>query len=276
MVPDSLLARNASSMWISFACYALVLLYTLPPSANPYSHIYSPKSLRTLFSTLSFSGSYGWSLDGISSSEGKAAVYASTRCLIFSAICQFVSSFPCQLPAQPYSTYVLVDQQDSNILALRGEAVKGRLDGAVLRLGVHDEEVLLRVRRLGYVLRCVSLNFSSPAISCGRRGGDSRRRPRAACPSLCPVCVSRGPLSGGGRTHLVANDGEELPVFVCGGRGCHVRLCVTAAAGEAACAGGCGRAMTTAGAQAARCQFGTLAWDLSGWKARQTMGVCFL
>jgi hypothetical protein len=38
-------------------------------------------------STLSFSGSYGWSLDGISSSEGKAAVYVSTRCLIFSAIC---------------------------------------------------------------------------------------------------------------------------------------------------------------------------------------------
>ena len=64
-------------------------------------------------------------------------------------------------PASP-TTYVLVDQQDSNVLALRGEAVKGRLDGAVLRLGVHDEEVLLRVWRLGYVLRWVSLLLLFP------------------------------------------------------------------------------------------------------------------
>jgi hypothetical protein len=47
---------------------------------------YSPNSLLTRFSTLSFSGSYGWSLEGISSSEGKAAVYVSTRCRIRSAI----------------------------------------------------------------------------------------------------------------------------------------------------------------------------------------------
>ena len=92
-----LLTRKAFSTWISFACYALVLLYALPPSATPYSDVYSPKSLRTLFSTLSFSGSYGWSLDGISSSEGKAAVYASTRCLIFSAIWQPVSNLLYQL-----------------------------------------------------------------------------------------------------------------------------------------------------------------------------------
>jgi hypothetical protein len=42
------------------------------------------------------------------------------------------------------------------------------------------------------VLRCVSLSPSTPlrpAMWCSRRGGDSRRRPRAACPSLCPVRV---------------------------------------------------------------------------------------
>jgi hypothetical protein len=71
------------------------MLCTRPPLYPPtfcQPMFTSPKSLRTLFSTLSFSGSYGWSLDGISSSEGKAAVYASTRCLIFSAICQLVSN----------------------------------------------------------------------------------------------------------------------------------------------------------------------------------------
>lgn len=35
---------------------------------------YSPNNLRTRFRTLSFSGSYGWSLDGISSNDGNAAV----------------------------------------------------------------------------------------------------------------------------------------------------------------------------------------------------------
>jgi hypothetical protein len=35
---------------------------------------YSPNNLLTRLSTVSFSGSYGWSFDGISSREGKAAV----------------------------------------------------------------------------------------------------------------------------------------------------------------------------------------------------------
>lgn len=68
------------------------MLYTViqpspPPLIIEAIRVYSPNNLRTLLSTLSFSGSYGWSLDGISSSEGKAAVYVSTRCLILSAIC---------------------------------------------------------------------------------------------------------------------------------------------------------------------------------------------
>jgi hypothetical protein len=48
---------------------------------------------------------------------------------------------------------VLVDQEDSNVLALGSELVEGGLDGRVLGLGVDDEEVLLAVWRLCNVLR---------------------------------------------------------------------------------------------------------------------------
>jgi hypothetical protein len=53
---------------------------------------------------------------------------------------------------------MLVDEQDGNVLALRGEAVKGGLDGSVVRLCVDDEEVLLRVGRRRYVLGGVSVS----------------------------------------------------------------------------------------------------------------------
>lgn len=67
---------------VVYAAYSGALIFR----QSPKSKIYSPNNLLTLFSTLSFSGSYGWSFDGISSREGKAAVYVSTRCRIFSAI----------------------------------------------------------------------------------------------------------------------------------------------------------------------------------------------
>jgi len=47
---------------------------------------------------------------------------------------------------------MLVYQDDANIFAVRGEPIKGGLDRRVVRLAVHDEEVLLRVRRRRYVL----------------------------------------------------------------------------------------------------------------------------
>ena len=47
---------------------------------------------------------------------------------------------------------MLVDQQDRNILPLAGEAVEGSFDGAVLRLCIDDEEVLLCVWGLRHVL----------------------------------------------------------------------------------------------------------------------------
>lgn len=48
--------------------------------------------------------------------------------------------------------YVLVDEDNGNVLAFLGEAVKGLLDGVGLGLVVNDEVVLLRIWRVGNVL----------------------------------------------------------------------------------------------------------------------------
>lgn len=47
---------------------------------------------------------------------------------------------------------MLVDEENGNVLALLGEAVKGLFDGVRLGLVVDNEVVLLRVRRVGNVL----------------------------------------------------------------------------------------------------------------------------
>ena len=49
-------------------------------------------------------------------------------------------------------TDMLVDQEDADVLALLGEGIKGGLDGRRLCLAVNDEEVLLRVGRVGDML----------------------------------------------------------------------------------------------------------------------------
>jgi hypothetical protein len=51
-----------------------------------------------------------------------------------------------------HNTYVLVDEQNSNVLALGGEAVECSFDGRGLGLCVYNEKVLLAVRRLGNML----------------------------------------------------------------------------------------------------------------------------
>lgn len=73
--------------------------------------VYSPNSFLTLFITLSFSGSYGWSLLGISSNEGNASLYASTFDRIRSAIWKHVSSelsheLSHELAVPPQAVYV--------------------------------------------------------------------------------------------------------------------------------------------------------------------------
>lgn len=47
---------------------------------------------------------------------------------------------------------MLVDEDNGNVLAFLGEAVKGLLDGVSLGLVVDDEVVLLSIRRVGDML----------------------------------------------------------------------------------------------------------------------------
>ena len=118
-------------------------------------HNYSPNNLLTLFITLSFSGSYGWSLLGISNRLGKASLYASTFPLILSAIYPHVSTHSIQTPhmcCRVIATYMLIDQNNRDILALPGEGLEGALDGGVVGFGVDDEEVFLGVGGVGDVL----------------------------------------------------------------------------------------------------------------------------
>lgn len=47
---------------------------------------------------------------------------------------------------------MLIDEQDGYVFAVTGIAVEGGFDGGGFRFGIDDEEVLLCVRRLCYVL----------------------------------------------------------------------------------------------------------------------------
>jgi hypothetical protein len=53
-------------------------------------------------------------------------------------------------------TYMLVDEQNRDVLAFSCEAVERGFDLGGLGFGVHDEEVFLRVGGWGYVLDCSS------------------------------------------------------------------------------------------------------------------------
>ena len=91
VLPTHVILQIGNSRGVLVRGYHSLMLFTRSTLSLPVPHaldlhVYSPNNLLTLLSTLSLSGSYGWSLDGISSNEGKAAVYVSTRCLIFSAI----------------------------------------------------------------------------------------------------------------------------------------------------------------------------------------------
>lgn len=67
------------------------LIFLVYFSINPRPHLvhllYSPNNRRTRLSTLSFSGSYGWSLLGISNTAGNASEKESTVFRMRSAIC---------------------------------------------------------------------------------------------------------------------------------------------------------------------------------------------
>lgn len=58
------------------------------------------------------------------------------------------------------ATYVLVDQHDRNVLPLLGELVECFLDSGLLRFGIDDKVVLLRVWSFGDMLRSTSVSMS--------------------------------------------------------------------------------------------------------------------
>lgn len=152
---------------------------------------------------------------------------------------------------------MLVDQQDRNVLPLAGEAVEGGFDGAVFGLCIDDEEVLLCVWGLRHVLlssvvcsrESQFLWRMSPMHSWQGLPLRSRWRLTPTPARSMPVTVScralASPSSSSvqGTKYLIANHGEELPVFVRRGRGCHGVLFASCSCGEA-CAWVL-RAMTT-------------------------------
>lgn len=148
-------------MLVSSSCSRIALQIPSDVPIDLYSFLhrfYSPNSFLTLFMTLSFSGSYGWSLEGISSKLGKASLYWSTRGLMRSAICMscqyvFILCRMFRFNHSIVATYVLVDQYDRNVLPLLGELVECFLDGGLLSFGINDKVVLLRVRSFGHMLR---------------------------------------------------------------------------------------------------------------------------
>lgn len=57
------------------------------------------------------------------------------------------------------ATYVLVNQYNRNVLPLLGELVECFLDSGLLRFGVNDKVVLLRVRSFGDMLCRMSVSI---------------------------------------------------------------------------------------------------------------------
>lgn len=98
----------------------------------------------------------------------------------------------CSFPLHTYaphcsevpSTYVLVDQNNGDVLPLLGELIESLLDSCVLGLAVHDQVVLLRVRGLGDMLGNVS---DIPPILSFQHNIHSHQRPPAGCPSQSPT-----------------------------------------------------------------------------------------
>jgi len=138
-------------------------------------------------------------------------------------------------------THVLVDEDNGNVLALLGESVKGTFDRGVLRLGIDDEEVLLRVWRRGDVLgwRVLATRAQtseerrgqvSYAYSCEEeaRAGVLRGVIRACSIVKGLLWWSRSVESFGaanerGPAYLISYDCEELPIFILRDRGGHVQ-----------------------------------------------------
>lgn len=72
---------------------------------------------------------------GISSKAGKAAVYVSTRWRILSAIYGTSALLPTYVEDK---SYMLIDQENPNVLPLSCEPIESFFDGCVVGLAVDD------------------------------------------------------------------------------------------------------------------------------------------
>ena len=81
------------------------------------------------------------------------------------------------------ATYVLVNQYNRNVLPLLGELVECFLDSGLLRFGIDDKVVLLRVRCVGHML-CM---LSAKVASIWKDSWHVRLHRPARCRSLSPI-----------------------------------------------------------------------------------------
>jgi hypothetical protein len=62
-----------------------------------------------------------------------------------------------KLPVQNQNSYMLIDQENADILPLRCESFKCFLNSCIVGLAIHDEEVLLGIWRLRDMLNARQL-----------------------------------------------------------------------------------------------------------------------
>ena len=59
------------------------------------------------------------------------------------------------------ATHMLVDKKDRNIFAVVSETIEGLFDSRVVGFGIHNQEVLLCVRRLRDMLKASNSAYST-------------------------------------------------------------------------------------------------------------------
>jgi hypothetical protein len=135
---------------------------------------------------------------------------------------------------------VLVDKDNSNVLAFLGEAVKGLFDGVSLGLVVDDEVVLLSIRRVGNMLYSEVRGLSRIERI---QKMDILRRQQARLRSPSPVdwwASAEQHEKRGSIDYLVADNSKELTVLVSGLGKSHYVLFLSDTRNVAVTVGVCG------------------------------------
>ena len=175
---------------------------------------YSPNRRLTRLKTLSFSGSYGWSLLGISRMVGKAAVYVSIRCRILSASYSRVSGGP-----GAWYLYVLTCWL-INTMPISLRSVNRSNADSIAALSVFPSTTRKFFCESGAGVTCFITSMSVHLFSQQLRRDHSRRYQRGGGQSRNPGrhCQHGARLlrqeTQGGVGYLIANDSKELSVLV--------------------------------------------------------------